>query len=508
MEEIILEVKHISKYFGQLIANNDVNLVVKKGTVHSIIGENGAGKSTLMNMISGIYKPSKGEIFVRGKKTVFRNPNDATQCGIGMVHQEFMLFPELTVLENLMLGFEAKKWGGFLDKKKAGRDITEIAQKYGFSIPLDERVENLPVSLLQQVEIVKILYKGAEIIILDEPTAVLTPQGVEGLFQAIRYLTNQGKTVIMITHKLKEVMEISDYITVLKNGVVTGSLYPKNTDEHGLASLMVGRQVLFNTSKQEKEIQETILEVKDLVVVEGDGVARVKKVSLTVKKGEIVGIAGVAGSGQSELIEAIFGLRRSKSGSILYKGEDITTAAPKEKRQKKIGYIPQDRLATGCSVNCSLTENCIMGYHVAHKFKNPLLVNKKEAEVFTKKIVEEYQVKAQSINDKIRTLSGGNIQKLIVGREFLQDNDLLIIEDPTRGIDVGAIEFIWQKIIHIAERGISVLLVSHELGEVMELSDRILVMYNGEVVGNLKNTPDLDEKTVGLYMLGGKKDEA
>ena len=301
MDEIILEVKHISKYFGQLVANNDISLTVKKGTVHSIIGENGAGKSTLMNMISGIYKPSKGEIIVKGRKAVFRNPNDATRCGIGMVHQEFMLFPELTVLENLMMGYETKKAGGFLDKKAAKKDIEEIAHKYGFSIPLDERAEDLPVSLLQQVEIVKILYKGAELIILDEPTAVLTPQGIEGLFQAIRYLTKHGKTVILITHKLKEVMEISDYITVLKNGEVTGNLYPGDTDEHGLASLMVGRQVLFNTSKQDKDTGGTVLDVKGLTVVGSDGIEKVKNVDLSVKKGEIVGIAGVAGSDRGGL---------------------------------------------------------------------------------------------------------------------------------------------------------------------------------------------------------------
>lgn len=256
MENMILEARHISKYFGSLTANDDVSLSVRRGTVHAIIGENGAGKSTLMNVISGIYKPNRGEIYVEGKQVVFRNPNDATKCGIGMVHQEFMLFPELTVLENLMMGFETKKYGGFLDKKRAAKDISEIAEKYGFSIPLEKRVSELPVSLLQQVEIVKVLYKGAEIIILDEPTSVLTPQGIEGLFRAIRYLTEQGKTVILITHKLKEVMEISDYITVLKNGVVTGNLRPEETDEHGLANLMVGRQVLFNTKKAEKEIGE------------------------------------------------------------------------------------------------------------------------------------------------------------------------------------------------------------------------------------------------------------
>ncbi len=504
MKDIILEAKHICKYFGNLTANDDVSLSVRQGTVHSIIGENGAGKSTLMNIISGIYKPNSGEIFVKGKRAVFRNPNDATKCGIGMVHQEFMLFPELTVLENLMMGYETKKLGGFLNKKQAAKDIQEIAEKYGFSIPLDKKVSELPVSLLQQVEIVKILYKGAEIIILDEPTSVLTPQGIEGLFQAIRYLTKQGKTVILITHKLKEVMEISDYITVLKNGVVTGNLKPEETDEHGLANLMVGRQVLFNTNKQEKTIAEPILEINDLTALGSDGNEKVKHVSFSVRKGEILGIAGVAGSGQGELIEAIFGLRNPESGTITYKGEDITMTSPRQKREKKIGYVPQDRISTGCNVQSNLIENCIMGYHVAHKFKTPWLLNKEEAAAFTHSVVENYQVKIQDVHNKIGDLSGGNIQKTIVGREFSQNNDLLIIEDPTRGIDVGAIEFIWQKIIDIAQKGVSVLLVSHELGEVMELSDRILVMYNGEIAADLENTPELDERTIGLYMLGGK----
>lgn len=504
MEDLILEAKHICKYFGSLTANDDVSLRVRRGTVHSVIGENGAGKSTLMNIISGIYKPDRGEIYVGGKQVVFRNPNDATKCGIGMVHQEFMLFPDLTVLENLMMGFETKKYGGFLDKKQAAKDITEIAEKYGFSIPLEKRVSELPVSLLQQVEIVKVLYKGAEIIILDEPTSVLTPQGIEGLFRAIRYLTRQGKTVILITHKLKEVMEISDDITVLKNGVVTGNLRPEETDEHGLANLMVGRQVLFNTKKPEKQIGEPILTVEHLNASGSDGTIKVKDVSFCVRKGEILGIAGVAGSGQGELIEAVFGLRTPSGGTITYKGEDITASTPRQKREKRIGYVPQDRISTGCNVNGSMIENCIMGYHVAHKFKIPWLVDREEAVAFTGDVVENYQVKVQDIHNKIGTLSGGNIQKTIVGREFAQNNDLLIIEDPTRGIDVGAIEFIWQKIIDAAAQGVSVLLVSHELGEVMELSDRILVMYNGGIAADLENTPELDEKTIGLYMLGGK----
>ena len=337
---------------------------------------------------------------------------------------------------------------------------------------------------------------------------MLTPQGIEGLFDAIRYLTAHGKTVILITHKLGEVMEISDYITVLKNGRVTGNLTPAEANEQLLASLMVGRDVLFNTTKHEKKIGEDLLSVRGLSVKSDDGIEKVRNVSFSVKKGEIVGIAGVAGSGQGELIESIFGLRRPESGTITYEGEDITRLSPRGHRVRRIGYVPQDRLGTGCSRESSILENCIMGYHVAHKFKNPLLVNKKEAESFAGHVVEDFSVKTPDVYTPIGSLSGGNIQKVVVGREFLQENDLLVIEDPTRGIDVGAIEFIWQKIIQIAEAGVSVLLVSHELGEVMELSDRILVMYNGEITGDLLNTAGLDEQTVGMYMLGGKKDEA
>lgn len=508
MEEFILEVRGICKYFGQLAANEDVTMSVRHATVHSIIGENGAGKSTLMNMIAGLYQPSKGELLLNGERVVFRSPSDAARHGIGMVHQEFMLFPELTVLENLILGFENTRFGVFLDEKTARADIEAICDKYHFSIPLDKKAQDLPVSLLQQVEIVKVLYKGAEIIILDEPTAVLTPQGIEGLFDAIRYLKSQGKTVILITHKLGEVMEISDAITVLKNGRVTGNLTPDEADEQLLASLMVGRTVLFNTVKKEKTAGDKLLEVHDLTVKNDDGVDKVKAVSLEVRIGEIVGIAGVAGSGQDELIECLFGLRRPEAGEILYHGEPITSLSPRQHRIKRIGYVPQDRLGTGCSRDSSILENCIMGYHVAHKFKNPMLVDKKEATEFSTRVVRDFSVKADGVNTPIGTLSGGNIQKVVVGREFSQENDLLIIEDPTRGIDVGAIEFIWQKIIDISQAGISVLLVSHELGEIMELSDRILVMYNGELTGNLINTPELDEQTVGMYMLGGKRDEA
>lgn len=503
MGNTILQTIGLYKYFGNVVANEDINIKVSKASVHSIIGENGAGKSTLMNMIAGIYQPSKGDIFVDNNKVLLKNPNDASKYGIGMVHQEFMLFPELTVLENLILGYENSFIGIFLNKKKSKEEIEDICNKYNFSIPLDKKVENLPVSILQQVEIVKILYKGADIIILDEPTAVLTPQGIEGLFTAIRGLKEKGKTIILITHKLKEVMLISDYITVLKNGKVTGNLNTVDASEKKLANLMVGREVLFNTKKNKKEIGSDVLVVNNLSINNDDNIEKVNDVNFSVKKGEIVGIAGVAGSGQAELIETIFGLRHANSGNILYKNTYITKASTKMHRLLKIGYVPEDRLKTGSSSESNLVDNCIMGYHVSHRFKNRFLIDKKQSEDFTNSIISNFNVKTKDIYTNISTLSGGNIQKLVVGREFLQNNDLLIIEDPTRGIDVGSIEFIWQEIIKISETGTSILLISHELGEILELSDRILIMFNGKIVGDLQNTPNLDEKTVGLYMLGG-----
>lgn len=507
MNDIILETKGICKKFGELTANEDVNIQVRRATVHAIIGENGAGKSTLMNMIAGIYRPTLGQILIDGEPQVFRSPNDAAAKGIGMVHQEFMLYPDLTVLENMMMGFETTHRGIFLNKQKARKDIEEICQKYNFSIPLEAYARDLPVSLKQQVEIVKVLYKGAEIIILDEPTSVLTPQGIEGLFQALRHLKNMGKTIILITHKLKEVMEISDAITVLKNGHVTGNVLPSEVNEQILANMMVGRNVLFDTKKSPKQMGKPIFEVKKLRVSDDNLVEKVHDVSFSIRKGEIVGIAGVAGSGQTELVECLFGLRKPDKGNIYFEGQDITNATPKTHRLKKIGYVPQDRLATGSNVEANIMENSIMGYHIAHGFGNPVFINYKQAGDFTQKIIEQFAVKTESQKTLVGQLSGGNIQKLIVGREFLQNNDLLIIEDPTRGIDVGAIEFIWQKIIDISQQGVSILLISHELSEVMELSDRILVMYSGEIVGNLNNDENLNENTVGLYMLGGKKDE-
>ena len=499
--EYVLELKGITKRFGPLTANERIDLAVKKGTVHSVIGENGAGKSTLMNVISGLYRPDEGELFVRGKRMRFKNPNEASQAGIGMVHQEFMLFPELTVLDNVMMGYEKRK-GIFLDRKAAKKQVETICREYHFNISLEEKVQNLSVSMLQQVEIVKILYRGVDIIIFDEPTSVLTPQGIEGLFEAIRFLVKNGKTVLFITHKLKEVMEISDAVTVLKNGRCIGTVTPSETDENKLAAMMVGREVFLTLEKRKREKRDILLEVKNFSVPDYEGREKLKEVSFSLRRGEILGIAGVAGSGQQELVEGLFGLRGSSGGKILFEGEDITHLNCREHRLCRIGYVPQDRISEGVNREGTLWENAIMGYHIVKGFKSRRFIDKKQALEFTEKIVREFQVKASSPNDRVRTLSGGNIQKLIVGREFLQDNKLLIIEDPTRGIDIGAIEFIWRKIEELADRGTAVLLVSHELSEVMEVSDRILVMYDGRLYDGGRHG-EKTETEIGLLMAGG-----
>lgn len=504
-EEYILELKNIRKTFGRLVANDDIDLKVRRGTIHAIVGENGAGKSTLMNIVTCIYKQDSGEILLNGENVNFKNPMEACEQGIGMVYQEFMLFNGLTVLENVIMGSEEfTRFGSFIDKKRIRKKIRDICEKYNFNIPLDVKIDNLPVALLQQIEIVKVLYRGADILILDEPTSVLTPQGIKGLFEALEFLKNIGKTIIFITHKLKEVFAISDYITVLRDGMVSGNVLPSEIDEAKLAELMVGREVILRAKKIKSEIGDTVLEVNNLNVEENDKSLHLKNINFNVKSGEIVGIAGIAGSGQQKLIESIIGLRKPDKGSgITAFGDNIIQKSIRERRCLGLGYIPQDRMTEGINPIATIWENAIMGYHVVHGFKSKIFLDRKEIESFTNQIIEKFSVKVQSINDKIGSLSGGNIQKLILGREFLQGYKLFVIEDPTRGLDVGAIEFVWKRIIEIAASGNAILLISHDLNEVMQLSDRILVMYNGMLVkGGLHG--ELNENEIGLIMTGGK----
>lgn len=500
--ETILELRGVTKRFGSLTANRNIDLKVRKGSVHAIIGENGAGKSTLMNIISGIHRMDAGQLLLHGRPVAFRSPTDASQAGIGMVYQEFMLFPELSILDNLMMGCEPRNKAGLIDRKRARAQVEELLRTYDFNIPLDGLIRDQSVAMLQQIEIVKTLYRGAELIIFDEPTSVLTPSGIEGLFRAMRFLISKGKTILFITHKLQEVLEIADEITVLKDGEIVGSTTPAQTTREQLASMMVGREVMLKASKLEKEAGDAVLEVRGLRVRNDDGVEKLSGVDLTVRAGEIVGLAGVAGSGQVELVECLYGLRRPQGGCVRFLGRDITGDTPRARRRAGIGLVPQDRMAAGCCRSASIWENCIMGYHVAHGFHPPWLIDRKEALAFTGQVVENFSVKAASLSDPISSLSGGNVQKLIVGREFSQDNALLIMEDPTRGIDIGAIEFIWKKIEELAAAGAAVLLVSQELSEVMEVSDRILVVYNGRFYDGGRHG-ELSETEIGLLMTGG-----
>lgn len=504
--EYVLEMRNINKRFKNLIANNNITFKVRPATVHALIGENGAGKSTLMNILTNIHTPDSGQIYIGGELVEFKNPIDAVRNGIGMVYQEFMTFQGMSVLDNIIVGFEEKN-GIFIDYKESRRKVEEICKKYNFNIPLDALVNDLPIATLQQVEIVKVLYRNADIIILDEPTSVLTPQGVQGLFDAIRYLVKQGKTVIFITHKLKEVLEISDEITILKNGKVTGVLSAKETNELELARLMVGREVILQINKPQSKPGDIVLMVNNLQVKDRAGVLRVKNANFKIHAGEIVGICGIAGSGQKALVEALVGLSTAeKDGEIIFCGENIMDESITNRRKRGIGYIPQDRTGIGSNREGTIWENAIMGYHRAKGFKRSHLLDFNDINVFTNKIINEYAVKTQGIGEKIKTLSGGNIQKLIAGREFLQNPKLLIIEDPTRGIDVGSVEFIWNRIIEMAQSGVAVLLISHDLNEVMQLSDRILVMYNASIIEH-RNSRALTEEEIGLMMLGGVIDE-
>jgi simple sugar transport system ATP-binding protein len=505
--EPVLEVRHIYKYYGSLAANHDINIKIEPGKVHAIIGENGAGKSTLMNILSGVTQPSEGEIILKGKALSFRNANDATGAGIGMVQQEFMLFDGLSVLENIVMGHEDIKKGYLLDYAASEKRIRAICDEYGFHFDLKAKLRDLPIVIQQQIEIVKVLFRKAEIIILDEPTAVLPPQEVEGLFRAIRFLIRQGKTILFITHKLKEVLAISDTITVMKDGRTAGTIPAAAANEVLLTSMMVGREVMLNIRKHPSGSGLPVLRVSHLKVLDDRKITRVKDLSFEINKGEILGVVGIAGNGQNELVEAMTGMRPYSEGSIELLGQPLPGNNPRGNRLRGMSYVSQDRMRVGSSITSTLVENILMGRHLANFRKWRLLMDYKSGETYTKEVVSRYDVKTQGIHLKASSLSGGNLQKLIVGREFTQESRVIVMEDPTRGIDVGAIEFIWGEIVQKAEReGVAVLLVTYDLAEAMALSDRILVMYDG-MVCKVMTGPDYDEKEIGLYMMGGGRGE-
>ena len=501
----VVEMKNITKRFPGIIANKNINFDLEKREIHVLLGENGAGKTTLMNILYGIYTQDEGDIFINGSKIKIKNPKDAISNGIGMVHQHFMLVHNFTVMENIVLGCEPVKSGIIFDKKSAFKKVKEIIDKYEFNIDPEVKIEDISVGQQQKVEILKILYRGADIIILDEPTAVLIPSEIKELEIIMKNLTKEGKSIILITHKLKEVMSMSDRVTIIRRGELIDTLNTKDTSIDELANLMVGRPVNLNVYKQGENKLSKILEVKDLKAKDSRGVNVLIGVSFNVQSGEIFGIAGVAGNGQSELVEVITGIRKCYSGKIIFDGENIENLTPREIIDKKISSIPEDRHKTGLILQHSLYENSILGMQNDKKFKKGMFLDYKSIRKHALDIIEEFDVRTVSENVEASKLSGGNQQKLIVGREIYKNPKLIIAVQPTRGLDIGAIEYIHKRLIKERDSGKAVLLVSLELDEVLGLSDRIGVMYDGNIVKVLDRC-EFDENKVGVLMAGGSID--
>jgi len=498
-----VELHDIVKTFPKVTANDHIDVAVRKGEIKALVGENGAGKTTLMNILYGLYRPDKGHILIRGREHEFNSPYDAILAGLGMVHQHFMLFPSLTVLDNIIYGAEPTL-GGFIRSAHAEKRIREISAGYGLNVPLNERVSSLPVGVKQRVEILKTLYRDASVLILDEPTAVLTPQERDTLFSILRNLAKQGKTIIFITHKLQEVMDISDTATVLRDGRVTAELETANTNPNEITRYMVGREVMLHVNKQEASPGKDIITVNDLSVRNEYERYLVSHVDFSVREGEIVGIAGVAGNGQSELIKALTGLIDVSEGRIDFAGQEITSFDVARRRDIGISYVPEDRTDRGLAEEASVGENIIMGYQHKNFLSNHGVLKRDKINDHSISILKSYDIKSSGPAVTTSSLSGGNQQKLVVAREMEHQSLLLIAEQPTRGVDVGSIESIHQDLISFRDKGNAVLLVSSELNEVMFLSDRILVMYEGEIVGEMASKEATEEK-LGLLMAGGTK---
>ena len=500
----VIEMLGIRKEFPGIVANDDIYLRVEEGEIHAILGENGAGKSTLMSILFGLYKADKGVIKVRGKEVSIKSPNDAYALGIGMVHQHFQLVHNFTVAENIILGKE----GGFVyDIKKASRKIKEISERYGLQIEPDMVIEDITVGMQQRVEILKMLYRDADILIFDEPTAVLTPQEIDELIEIMKNLAKEGKSIILITHKLDEIKRTAKRCTVIRRGKFIGEVDVASTSAQEMAAMMVGRPVSFVVEKEKREPGEVMLEVKDLNVRNNKGVFGVKDFSLAIRSGEIVGIAGVDGNGQTELVEAITGLRKIESGSVLFKGEDITSLSIKDRNDRGLGHIPEDRQKRGLVLGAPLTTNMVIKDFDRPPFSRKGLLDQESIREYSASIVKEFDVRSgEGIDSLAGKLSGGNQQKAIIGREVTKDPDVLIAVQPTRGLDVGAIEFIHKALVTQRDKGKAVLLVSFELDEIFNLSDRIAVINAGRLVDIVK-TEDTDVHKVGLMMAGIKSEK-
>jgi ABC-type uncharacterized transport system ATPase subunit len=496
----VVEMRNITKRFPGILVNDCVNLKLRQGEIHALLGENGAGKSTLMNILFGLYQPDEGEIFINEQPVVIDGPNKAIKLGIGMVHQHFKLVQPFSVTENIVLGSEPTN-GVAIAYKDAYAEVAKLSKRYGLNVDPYARISDISVGMQQRVEILKTLYRGAEILIFDEPTAVLTPVEILELIEIMRNLVKEGKSIILITHKLKEIMTIADTVTIIRRGKHIDTLAKSDTNPEELAEKMVGRQVSFHLDKKKAELGETILEVRDLVAKGGHGLKGLNGVSFVLRRGEILGIAGVDGNGQTELIEALTGLRPVDSGSIRSKGKDITNLTAREISESGMAHIPEDRHKHGLVLDFSLSENMVLGTYYRPEYNRNGFLDYQAIEKRAASLVNEFDVRTPNIFVSARSLSGGNQQKAIIARELGEDPDILIAAQPTRGLDVGAIEFIHKRLIEQRNMNKAVLLISYELDEILQLSDRIAVLYEGQIVGEVD--PQLtNDQELGLMMAG------
>lgn len=505
--EYVVEMLNIRKEFPGIVANDNITLQLKQGEIHALLGENGAGKSTLMGMLFGMYKPDRGCIKVRGKEVKISNPNVANDLGIGMVHQHFKLVDNFTVTENIILGCEPRK-GLTVDIKTAAKKIEELSKQYGLNVDPYSKIENISVGMQQRVEILKMLYRNANVLIFDEPTAVLTPSEIDELISIMKNMTKEGKSIILITHKLKEIKEAANRCTVIRRGKYIGTVNVEDTTEADMAKMMVGREVAFKVEKTEAKPKDIVVKIEDLCVNNNKKVLGLKNFSLDIRAGEIVGIAGVEGNGQTELVEALTGMRSVESGNIIFKGRNIIKDSIRERIDDGMAHIPEDRHKRGLILDYTMEDNMVLKAYKKKPFSNKGLINRSKISEYAQKIIETFDVRSGEGGKSIaRSLSGGNQQKGVIGREIESNPDFLIAVQPTRGLDVGSIEYIHKRLVEQRDLGKAVLLVSLELDEVLNVSDRIAVVNNGELVG-IVNASETNENEVGLMMAGIKKEEA
>jgi len=502
MDAIVLQAKNISKHFPGVLANDHINFDLRKGEIHTLLGENGAGKTTLMNILDGIYYPDEGEIYLNGKRVDIRSPFEATKNGIGMIHQHFMLVDTLSVLENVVLGLESQ--GFYLDKKNISEKIAKISKKYNLDINPYAKIWQLSVGEQQRVEIIKTLFRGAKVLIMDEPTAVLTPQETDALFKILRRMIKEDKSIIFISHKLDEVMKISDRITVLRKGKLVGTVDKKEIKQKELAKMMVGREVLFRLDRNPMNRKGEILKIEDLETHNDKGIKILKGINFSIHGGEIFGLAGVSGNGQKELAEVIVGLRRAIAGKVYIKGEEVTNLCPKAITKEGTNYIPPDRLKVGLVPNLNTVENAILRRYDREPISRGIFLNYEEAAKYTRELIKQFNIMVPRENVPVKFLSGGNLQKLILAREIREEPALLIAVHPSRGLDVGATEFIRKKLLEERDQGVAILLISEDLEELLMISDRIGVIYEGEIEG-IVDIDSADINEIGLMMAGVQK---